>query len=340
MNLFELTRRLIDIPSVSGEEREVGRFLASYLESLGYRVELQAVEAGRANVLATNGEPARVVLSTHMDTVPPFIPSAEDETHIRGRGACDAKGIIAAQVSAAEALRAEGVSEVGLLFTVDEELGSLGARAANEHPLARSCEYLINGEPTDNRLASGSKGSLRLRLSTEGRAAHSAYPERGESAIEKMLDVLADVRAASWPRDEFFGETTCNIGTIGGGTRPNVIPADARAELQIRLVTQSSVVKKILEEVLAGRARVEYLSAAEPVRMHAVEGFEREVVRFTTDIPYLSNWGAPLLVGPGSILDAHTDAERVSKRELEEAVMIYTRLVRTLLKSRERARVI
>jgi acetylornithine deacetylase len=336
MSLFELTRRLIDIPSVSGEEREVGRFLASYLESLGYRVELQEVEAGRANVLATTGEPARVVLSTHMDTVPPFIPSAEDETHIRGRGACDAKGIIAAQVSAAEALRAEGVGEVGLLFTVDEELGSLGARAANAHALARSCEYLINGEPTDNRLASGSKGSLRLRLSIEGRAAHSAYPERGESAIEKMLDVLASLRALAWPRDEFFGETTCNIGTLGGGTRPNVIPADARAELQIRLVTPSSVVKKILEEAVAGRARVEYLSAAEPVRMHAVEGFEREVVRFTTDIPYLSNWGAPLLVGPGSILDAHTDAERISKRELEEAVMIYTRLVRMLLSSEKK----
>lgn len=333
MNLFELTRRLIDIPSVSGEEQEVGRFLARYLEGLGYRVELQEVEAGRANVLATTGRPPRVVLSTHMDTVPPFIPSAEDEAHIRGRGACDAKGIMAAQVAAAEALRAEGVGEVGLLFTVDEELGSLGARAANGHALAAHCEYIINGEPTDNRLASGSKGSLRLRLSTDGRAAHSAYPERGHSAIEKMLDVLASLRAAAWPRDEFYGETTCNIGTIGGGTRPNIIPADARAELQIRLVTPSVVVKKILEEAVAGRARVEYLSAAEPVRMHTVEGFEREVVRFTTDIPYLSNWGTPLLVGPGSILDAHTDAERVSKRELEEAVEIYTRLVRTLLGS-------
>lgn len=331
MNLFELTRRLIDIPSVSGEEQEVGRFLASHLEGLGYRVESQEVEAGRANVLATTAAPPRVVLSTHMDTVPPFIPSAEDETHIRGRGACDAKGIIAAQIVAAEALRAEGVEEIGLLFTVDEEMGSLGARAANEHPLAARCEYLVNGEPTNNRLASGSKGSLRLRLTTEGRAAHSAYPERGESAIEKMLDVLADLRAAPWPRDEFFGETTCNVGTINGGTRPNVIPAEARAELQIRLVTPSGQVKKILEEASAGRARVEYLSAAEPVRMHAVAGFDREVVHFTTDIPYLSNWGAPLLVGPGSILDAHTDAERVSKRELEEAVGIYTRLVRALL---------
>jgi acetylornithine deacetylase len=331
MNLFELTRQLIDIPSVSGEELEVGRFLASHLERLGYRVELQEIGAGRANVLARLAPRARVVLSTHMDTVPPFIASWEDETHVYGRGSCDAKGIIAAQVSAAERLRGEGLEELGLLFTVDEELGSLGARAADSHALARECEYLINGEPTENRLAVGSKGSLRLRLSTEGRAAHSAYPERGESAIEKMLDVLADVRAATWPRDEFFGETTCNIGTVRGGTRPNVIPAEAEAELQIRLVKPSPEIKSIIEGVAEGRARVEYLSTAEPVRMLSVEGFEREVVRFTTDIPYLKSWGQPLLIGPGSILDAHTDGERVSKRELEESVELYTRLVKTLL---------
>jgi len=332
MTLFGLTRRLIDIPSVSGEEGEVGRFLASHLEALGFGVELQEVEPGRSNVLARTRARPRVVLSTHMDTVPPFIPSSEDATHIRGRGSCDAKGIIAAQVTAAARLREEGFEETGLLFTVDEELGSLGARAADRHPLAGECEYLVNGEPTENRLAVGSKGSLRLRLTTEGRAAHSAYPERGESAIEKMLDVLADVRAAAWPRDEFFGETTCNIGTLEGGTRPNVIPAAARAELQIRLVTPSARVKETLERTLAGRARVEYLSTAEPVRMHAVEGFEREVVRFTTDIPYLPSWGAPLLIGPGSILDAHTDGERVSKRELAEAVELYVRLAKSLLK--------
>ncbi len=332
MNLFELTRTLIDIPSVSGEEAEVGRFLASHLGGLGYEVESQEVEPGRANVLATTGSRPRVVLSTHMDTVPPFIPSSEDATHVRGRGACDAKGIIAAQVTAAERLRAEGVEELGLLFTVDEELGSLGARAADRHPLARECEYLINGEPTDNRLAAGSKGSLRLRLVAEGRAAHSAYPERGESAIEKLLDVLADVRACEWPRDEFFGETTCNIGTLRGGTRPNVIPAAAEAQLQVRLVTPSGTVKEIIEEAAAGRARVEYMSAAEPVRMHVPDGFEGEVVRFTTDVPYLRGWGTPLLVGPGSILDAHTEGECVPKRELEGSVEIYARLVKSLLR--------
>jgi acetylornithine deacetylase len=334
MNLFELTRRLIDIPSPSGEEGEVGRFLASHLGGLGYAVESQEVAEGRANVIATTGARPRVVLSTHMDTVPPSIASGEDEEFIRGRGACDAKGIIAAQIAASERLRAEGFAEVGLLFTVDEELGSIGARAANEHALARDCEFLRNDEPTENKLAVGSKGSLRVRLACEGRAAHSAYPEHGDSAIEKLLDVLADVRACAWPADEFFGETTCNVGTVAGGTRPNVIPAEAEAVLQLRLVTDSSRVKEILERAIAGRARVEYLSVAEPVRMRAVEGFESEVVRFTTDIPYLTNWGVPLLLGPGSILDAHTAHEKVSKRELEESVDLYVRLARSLLMSK------
>ena len=257
MELFELTRRLIDIPSLSGAEGEVCEFLASYLEASGYVVELQPVVEGRANVLATTNALPRVVFSTHMDTVPPFIPSREDEDWIYGRGACDAKGIIAAQVMAAGQLRAEGFEEIGLLFTVDEEMGSLGARAANTQRLASSCRYLINGEPTDNRLALGSKGSLRARLKTTGRAAHSAYPEQGESAIEKMLDVLADVRACAWPADVFFGETTCNIGTIAGGTRPNVVAAEASADLQIRLVSNADEIKSLLEQTVAGRARIE-----------------------------------------------------------------------------------
>ncbi len=335
MDLSELTRTLINIPSPTGEEAEVGRFLASHLSSLGYRVETQDVGAGRVNVIAAASARPRVFLSTHMDTVPPHVPFGEDADYVYGRGACDAKGIIAAQVTAAERLRADGLTGVGLLFTVDEEMSSAGARAANVHPSAEACEYLINGEPTDNRLAVGSKGSLRLTIRTEGRAAHSAYPERGESAVEKLLDVLADVRAVEWPADEFFGETTCNIGTVAGGTRPNVIPERAEATLQIRLVTHSSRVKGLLERAVAGRGLVEYLSVAEPVRMLALEGFEQEVVRFTTDIPYLSNWGRPLLLGPGSILDAHTAGERVGKRELERAVELYARLARTLL-ARER----
>ncbi len=331
MNLFALTRRLIDIPSPSGDEWEAARFIASHLESLSYQVELQEVAPRRANVIATACAAPRLFFSTHIDTVPPVIASDEDDTHIYGRGACDAKGIISAQIFAAEGLRARGVEEIGLLFTVDEELGSLGARAADKHALAASCAYLINGEPTENKLAAGSKGSLRLRLTTRGRAAHSAYPEHGDSAVERLLDVLADVRQIAWPVDEFFGETTCNIGTLDGGTRPNIIPAEARAELQIRLVTESARVKAELERAVGGRAEIEYLSVAEPVRLLAVEGFASEVVRFTTDIPYLPNWGTPLLLGPGSILDAHTAHERIRKDELVAAVELYARLAARLL---------
>lgn len=337
MNLIELTRRLIDTPSPTGDEHGVSAFLFSYLEGLGYSVERQEVEEGRANLIATLEEPARVVLSTHMDCVPPHIASAEDEEYVYGRGACDAKGIIAAQVMAAERLRAEGTTSIGLLFTVDEEMGSLGARAANNHARARDCRYLVNGEPTDNMLATGSKGSLRLIIRTRGRAAHSAYPEHGESAIEKLLDVLVSLRAASWPTDDFLGETTCNIGVVGGGTRPNVIPAEARAELQIRLVTDAAVVKEVIERAADNRAEVEYLSTAAPVHMLHLEGFEQCVVRFTTDIPHLTKWGVPLLIGPGSILLAHTKEERIAKSELARAVELYTELVRALVSRDEAA---
>jgi acetylornithine deacetylase len=330
MNLLELTRELIDIPSVTGDELAVGEYLSKYLEELGYQVERQEVAQDRFNVIATQAEPPRIVFSTHMDTVPPFIESREDEEFVYGRGSCDAKGIIAAQIVAAERLRAEDVNDVGLLFTVDEELSSIGAQAANKHVVASKCQFLINGEPTDNRLATGTKGSVRVIITTDGRAAHSAYPEAGESAIEKLLDILQEIRACAWPEDSFFGTTTCNIGVLGGGTRPNVIADKARAELQIRLGIDIEHVKTVLEDAVRGRGQLEYASAHNPVRLFAVPGFDQCVVRFTTDVPYLSNWGQPLLIGPGSILDAHTDHERISKDELHTAVQLYVDLVKKL----------
>jgi len=266
-----------------------------------------------------------------MDTVPPHIRSSEDAENIYGRGSCDAKGIIAAQVFAAEKLRAEGMSEVGFLFTVDEEQASHGATAANVHPLAADCRYLINGEPTNSMMAAGTKGSLRFTIRCGGRAAHSAYPEHGESAIEKLLDVLESIRHCRWPSDEMFGETTCNIGVMSGGTRANVIPSEAEAELQIRLVTSAAPVKQLVEAAIAGRAELKYSSEHEPVRLLALDGFETCIPRFTTDIPYLSNWGTPLLLGPGSILDAHTADEKISKKELAAAVDLYARLAKMLL---------
>jgi acetylornithine deacetylase len=331
VDVCKLTRELIDIPSVTGEEFQVGTSLAELLNRRGYKVELQEIENDRANLIATTGARPKVVLSTHMDTVPPYIGSSEDEEFIYGRGSCDAKGIIAAQIAATEKLRAEGINEVGLLFTVDEEVTSAGAKALNEHPIAAACRYLINGEPTDNRLAIGTKGSLQVTIKTEGRAAHSAYPEQGDSAIMKLLSVLDDVRKIGWPADEVFGETTCNIGVISGGTRANVVPNAAQTTLHIRLAADAQAAKDLLERAIDGRAMLEYKSVHDPIRLLALDGFESTIVRFTTDIPYLSNWGTPLLIGPGSILDAHTEHERVAKSELLKAVEIYRELVQTLL---------
>jgi Acetylornithine deacetylase/Succinyl-diaminopimelate desuccinylase and related deacylases len=263
MNIFELTISLMNIPSVSGEEEAAGFYLRDYLESLGWTVELQPVSENQNNVIAYLNDTPRVFLSTHMDTVPPFIEASEDDEKIYGRGACDAKGIIAAQITAAEQLRKEGVEDIGLLYTVDEETTSSGARAANLHPVAAKCEYMINGEPTDNDLAIGSKGTFRLKIHTTGKAAHSAYPEQGDSAIEKLLDILEDIRRTKFPNDEFFGETTINIGTIGGGVALNVVPAKAEAGLAVRLTTKRAPIEEALRNVIRGRGEIEVLSCSE-----------------------------------------------------------------------------
>ena len=331
MNLFELTKSLMNVPSVSGEEEAVGFFLRDHLRSLGWTVELQKVSENQSNVIAYLNDTPRVWFSTHMDTVPPFIPPTEDDDKIYGRGACDAKGIIAAQVAAAEKLRSEGIEDLGLLYTVEEERSSTGARAANEHPLAAKCEYMINGEPTDNDLAIGSKGSFRLKIKTKGKAAHSAYPEEGDSAIETLLDILDDVRHTKFPNDDFFGETTVNIGVIEGGVALNVIAPRAEASLLIRLTTPRAPIEEALGNVIRGRGEIEILSCSEPVRMLEVDGFNQKTVRFTTDIPYLTNWGRPLLLGPGSILAAHTKDEFVLKKDLETAVNLYAKLAQYLL---------
>jgi len=334
MNLFELTKKLIEIPSISGDEQAVGWFLRDYLESLGWTVELQTVSENQNNVIAYLNETPRVFLSTHMDVVPPHIGASEDAEKIYGRGACDAKGIIASQIFAAEELRRQGIEDIGLLFTVDEEQSSTGAKVANTHEIAARCEYLINGEPTDNDLAIGSKGALRVSIKTTGIAAHSAYPEQGDSAIEKLLDILADVRRIEFPNDEFFGETTNNIGTIGGGLKINIIPANAEAAMLVRLTTPREPILEILEETIGERGRLELMSFSLPVKLLPVEGFKQKVVRFTTDIPHLTNWGQPLLLGAGSILVAHTKDEFVLKRDLETAVGLYVNLVKKLLADR------
>jgi len=320
MDVFDLTKRLISIPSISGDERAVAEFLAEYLEAAGFGVELQQAAEGRPNLYARRGDP-EVVLSSHTDTVPPYFEFGEDDQFIYGRGACDAKGIIASMVKAAESLVEAGVSDFGLLFVVGEEAGSPGARAANR--ISNRSRYLINGEPTESKLALGSKGALRAVLKARGRAAHSAYPALGESAIDKLLDALDLLRRAELPTDEALGGSTMNIGRIEGGVAANVIPPEAEAELMFRVVSDVGSLKRIIEERVGARAEVEYTFECDPVFTEALDGFDTAVVSFTTDIPLLTAWGRPLLFGPGSILDAHTAHERIPKSELAQAVDVY-----------------
>ncbi len=332
MHLFELTRRLVDIDSTTGQEAPAAQFVADYLRGSAFppdTLELEDAAPGRPNVFAAWGHP-RVVFSTHLDTVPPFFPSREDDSTIHGRGSCDAKGIAACMIKAIERLRGEGLHNLGLLLLVGEERDSTGAAFANQHP--RGSEFLINGEPTENLLALGSKGCLRVVLTGRGRMAHSAYPHLGESAIDKLVEALHRIASVKWPHDELLGDCTSNTGTISGGRAPNVIADHARAELLIRLVGDSASVKRAVEQACTGLVDVEYVLELPAVRLGAREGLATTVVSFTTDIPSLTNWGAPFLLGPGSITVAHTDHEHVAKRDLERAVELYSEIARSLLK--------
>jgi acetylornithine deacetylase len=330
MDVFSLTRRLVDIESISGNEGAVGLFLAEQLRQLGYNVHLMPVEGERKNAYATSPDepnPA-IVFSTHMDTVPPFIPSREDETRIYGRGSCDAKGIMAAQIAAAEQLRQQGIY-VGLLFVVGEERDSLGARVANQH--ANASKFLINGEPTENRVAIASKGTLRAELTATGRMAHSAYPELGESAIDKLIDALHRLRAIALPSSPEFGPCTLNIGLIEGGRAPNVIPDHARALLLYRLIGPAEELRREIVRTVGELATVKFTLEIPLIRLRTFEGLPTMVAAFTTDIPALSNWGQPLLIGPGSIHVAHTEGEYVEKQHLQEAIGLYCRIAQKIV---------
>ena len=333
MDVFSLTRELVDIESITGHEEQVGDYLLGRLGELvsrfGGSVEKMAVEPQRNNILACFGQPV-VTLSTHLDTVPPFIPSREDDVFIWGRGACDVKGIIAAMVCAAERLLEQGVRNFGLLFVVGEEKNSAGAFHAARHP--RGSRFLINGEPTENRLAVGSKGALRYEIRAGGRMAHSAYPELGESAIEKLLDALQRIRAIPLPEDPLLGRSTLNIGQISGGRAPNVIPDSAEAALMFRLVGDPEPLRKAVQAAVAGLAEAREILCIPALKLGALDGFETTVVAFTTDIPAFGGaWGEPYLIGPGSIHLAHTSEERIPKAQLVEAIGIYEAMVRRLL---------
>jgi acetylornithine deacetylase len=329
MDLFALTRRLIDIESVTPNETAVAEFLCHELRRRGMDARKMPVAGARANVLATWPEQARpeIVFSTHMDTVPPFIASSEDSGCIYGRGACDAKGIIAAQILAAETLRGTGVF-VGLLFLVGEERDSIGAKFANQQPIG--ARFMINGEPTENKLALASKGALHVELVARGKMAHSAYPELGESAIDKLVEALHRLHAMKLPSDPDVGPCTKNVGSIQGGRAPNVIPDLAKADLFYRLVGPAEALRREITEAIGTLVEVRFTRETPFLRLRTLDGLPTMVAAFTTDIPSLPNWGEPLLLGPGSIHVAHTEGEFVEKAQLVEAVEIYCSMAKKL----------
>ena len=327
MELFELTKNLVNMASVTGHEKACAEFVKGYLVQLGFQAELMPVSRDRSNVFATWGKPD-IVLSTHLDTVPPFFLAHEDADHIYGRGSCDAKGILAAQVSAAERLKKDGVEDFALLFLVGEETVSDGAREANLHP--RGSRYIINGEPTENKLVIGCKGNLRVDVRARGKMAHSAYPHLGVNAIDKLLDVLAEVRQISLPVSPVLGPSTMNIGVITGGRAANVVPDEAVAQILIRIVENSEPLRQKITEIIGDRCEMVIVRDTPVLMMENLEGYETDVVAFTTDLPSLTNWGHPLLLGPGSINTAHTERECVRKADLVAAADLYYRLVRDL----------
>lgn len=330
MNLFELTKKLVNIPSVTGFEDKIADFLCGYLESQDFNLKEQIIDKRRRNILATVGSAPRVILCTHMDTVPPHFSASEDEHYIYGRGACDAKGIMASMIQSAQEMKGEGVTEIGLLIVVGEETDSIGAKKANS--LKVGSDFVIFGEPTENKLGIAHKGIVTFKITAKGKAAHSAFPQSGESAIEMLLDALQRIYALDFGQDPVMGSSVLNIGTIEGGIAPNVVADSAGAEITIRSVLPSKQILQKVKAVLKKNVEITVLTQSEVQKLFTVPGLDQAVLPYGTDIPHLKSFGKPLLLGPGSFVVAHTEGEKIEKRQLLEAVKIYKDIVRKLLK--------
>ncbi len=329
INVSTLAKELIDVPSITGSEALLAEVVERHLNAMGMNVVRQAVDPNRWNVFASYVERPSILYTTHMDTVPPFFPSVEKEGFIFGRGACDAKGIMACMMRAVEELAESGFHGTALLFVVGEELDSVGARVAAER--LSGFKYVINGEPTSNQLISGQKGSLIVRLLAHGIAAHSGYPEMGSSAIETLLSVLNDILAEDWGSDSQLGTATVNIGVIEGGVAPNVIPDKAGAEVFFRIVDPAENVYTRLRKIAGRRIELEIVTKSNPQLLHVVDGMKTTIAGFGSDVQYLRRLGTPLMLGPGSIIDAHTGREKISREEMDEAVELYKLLYHKLL---------
>ncbi len=327
-DVIALATELLSVDSSTGRERDAVDLVGRWLVARGWNVTMQEVEPGRSNVWATRAG-GGVTLSTHLDTVPPYVSPRLAGNRLYGRGACDAKGIAAAMLVAAQTLAEAGEERVDLLFVVGEEKGSPGARAANRLPA--TSRWLVNGEPTESRLASGAKGAQRVIVRVRGREAHSAYPHLGSSALDPLLELLPKLRDLPLPVDETLGATTCNVGVLRAGSEANVSPGLAEAEIMIRLVGPVEPVRDAFERWAEGQAELEWGSFIPAQHFHTIDGFDVAPMAYTSDIPLLGRWGTPLLYGPGSIHVAHTPDEYIDLDELRRAVDAYMRIATELL---------
>lgn len=328
MIALEIARRLIDIPSVTGEETNVLLALEELLTGMGLPVERQMVAENRWNIFAGWNGDDTVAFSTHVDTVPPWYPSRVEKEMVYGRGACDTKGIIASMLVAGKQLIERGVKP-SYVFVVGEETDSIGARSATASGARASA--IIVGEPTDNHLASGHKGVVSYYLRTRGIASHSAYPERGHSAIHDLLDIIRDIQKEEWGTNDILGDSTLNIGLISGGVALNTFAPDAEASFMHRIVDDGEARRKQVEEVVRGRAEITFQTITEPQFLETLPGFPVKSVNFGTDIPHMRPMGRCFLAGPGSVHDAHTDHECIGIESMDEAVDLYVKLYTALL---------
>lgn len=336
----ELRRWLADLCShdtTSGQEDQGLPALRALLADLGATVHEQQVAPGRTNVLATWGAaPSRVLLTTHLDTVPPYLPPRWRGDALWGRGACDAKGQAVAQLAAIRGLLGEGRDGLAWLGVVGEETDSAGAIAAlGLAARLPGLEAVVNGEPTELVLAAGQRGVTHLRLACAGVAAHSGTPERGRSAAWPLLDWLEELRGLPPAADPQLGPETWNLGLLRAGEAPNVVPATAEAHLLCRPVPGSTFVEQVRRLAPAG-ASVEVLLEEAPDRFPPVPGFEQAPVPFGSDAPRLrglTRTGQVALVGPGSISLAHSLEERLELAELRAGVELLARLAARLLGS-------
>ncbi len=328
MIALDIARRLIDIPSVTGEEKNVLLALEELLTGMGLPVERQMVAEDRWNIYAGWRGDDTVAFSTHVDTVPPWYPSRVEDDIVYGRGACDTKGIIASMLIAGERLIERGVPPA-YLFVVGEETDSIGARSATAGGARASA--IIVGEPTDNHLASGHKGVVSYYLRTTGIASHSAYPERGHSAIHDLLDIIRDIQSEDWGKNDILGDATLNIGLIKGGVALNTFAPEAEASFMHRIVDDAAARRQQVEDVVRGRAAITFQTISEPQFLETLPGFPVKSVNFGTDIPHMRPMGRCFLAGPGSVHDAHTDHERIGIEAMNEAVELYVKLYTDLM---------